>query len=245
MPPLAIPRSPALRRRDRRPEVMDDPSLDPGLHRAALAGLERVHAVTRSAAAVWRAARPAAEEAARRGARLSVLDVATGGGAIALGLARLARSAGLPVDVEGVDLSPVALAFARERAAARRLDVRFDERDALSGELPPRDVVTTTLFLHHLDEHGGCELLARMARAARRRVIVHDLARSRAGYALAWAGTRALTRSRVVHVDGPRSVAAALSPAEALELARRAGLAGARVRREAFCRWTLVWERPG
>ena len=47
-------------------------------------------------------------------------------------------------------------------------------------------------------------LLKGMAAKARCLVIVDDLIRSRLGYAMAWIGTRLLSRSWVVHHDGPR-----------------------------------------
>jgi hypothetical protein len=99
------------------------------------------------------------------------------------------------------------------------------------------------LFLHHLDEPQAVALLARMAGAARRLVLVNDLNRSRAGYLLAWAGTRLLSTSAVVHTDGPLSVEGAFTIAEATALAEKAGLTGARVEPRWPCRWLLQW-RP-
>jgi hypothetical protein len=49
--------------------------------------------------------------------------------------------------------------------------------------------------------------------------------RCRAGWLAAWAGTRLLTRSPVVHFDGPQSVRAAWTESELRQLARDAGLA--------------------
>ena len=66
-------------------------------------------------------------------------------------------------------------------------------------------------------------LLYKMRCAARRLVLVSDLVRSRAGYALAAAVPRLLTRSRVVHVDAVRSVEAAFTPEEFRLLAAEAG----------------------
>ena len=60
--PAPSSESPALRHRDRRPELMDDPGLDPAAHRLALAGLARLNRVSRSAAAVWPAVRRLAAE---------------------------------------------------------------------------------------------------------------------------------------------------------------------------------------
>jgi hypothetical protein len=75
-------------------------------------------------------------------------------------------------------------------------------------------------------------------------VLVNDLSRSRTGLFLALVGTRLLSTSDVVRVDGPLSVKAAFTPAEARALAERAGLRGAKVMRRWPCRWLLTWERP-
>jgi hypothetical protein len=82
-----------------------------------------------------------------------------------------------------------------------------------------------------------------MAAAAARAVGVTDLERSRAGLALAWLGSRVLSRSYVVHHDAPASVRAAFTRAEIAALAREAGLEGATVRRAWPERWTLWWRR--
>ena len=107
------------------------------------------------------------------------------------------------------------------------------------------DAVVTSLFLHHLKEEKAVELLRRMAGAARHLLLVNDLERSRLGYLLAWFGTQLLTRSPIVHVDGPRSVEGAFTKSEAFGLAERAGLHGATIGRRWPCRFLLSWERPG
>ena len=66
---------------------------------------------------------------------------------------------------------------------------------------------------------------------------VEDVFHSRAGWWLAWVGTRLLSRSSVVHYDGPLSVQGAYTAQEALDLAQSAGLGGAAVQRRWPCRW--------
>ena len=100
------------------------------------------------------------------------------------------------------------------------------------------------LFVHHLPEDRIVRLLASMRARARRAVVITDLVRSRLGHALALGASRALTRSRVVHVDAPRSVRAALSPRELGGLARRAGLGDAGIRRVWPERMMLTWRAP-
>ncbi|MGL4465630.1 MAG: nucleotide-binding protein, partial [Planctomycetia bacterium] len=70
-----------------------------------------------------------------------------------------------------------------------------------------------------------------------------DLVRSPVGYVLAWVGARVLSRSPVVHVDGPRSVAGAFTPTELLALAEEAGLVGGKVLPRIPERFVFVWRR--
>jgi 2-polyprenyl-3-methyl-5-hydroxy-6-metoxy-1,4-benzoquinol methylase len=232
----------SLGRRDRQAEVMDQPGLDPLQHRAALHGLSRINLVSGSARILWPEISRIAKE---RDTPLRVLDVATGGGDVPLRLWKRANRAGLPIHFSGCDISPTALQLARERADHSGGDVEFFHADVLADGVPDGfDIVTCSLFLHHLEEADALELLRKMGHAAKRLVLVNDLARGRFGYLLAAVGARLLTRSRVVHVDGPRSVRAAFTPKEALELANRARLSGATVARRWPCRFLLSWERP-
>jgi SAM-dependent methyltransferase len=233
----------SLSQRRRRPEIMDQPGLDPGRHAAALRGLARINFWSRSAGILWP---PLAALARQLGTtRLRVLDLASGGGDVAIRLWRQARRAGLEFHIEGRDLSPLAVGHARAAAARQRADMAFQLGDVLQGPLPSGfDAVLSSLFLHHLDEDQAAAFLRRMAETAGRLVLVNDLARGWTGLALAHLATRLLTRSPVVHCDGPRSVEGAFTPAEALALAAQAGLNGATVSRHWPCRFLLKWERP-
>jgi 2-polyprenyl-3-methyl-5-hydroxy-6-metoxy-1,4-benzoquinol methylase len=120
--------------------------------------------------------------------------------------------------------------------------VEFFQLDVLEDAWPESryDVVMNSLFLHHLSEEGVLRLLVRM-REAGGLVVVDDLLRTRAGYWLAWLGCRLLSRSPVVHFDGPVSVESAFSVAEVMALAERAGLSGAGLRRHWPERFLLTW----
>ncbi|QDU19540.1 methyltransferase domain-containing protein [Urbifossiella limnaea] len=226
---------PSLARRERVPELMDDPALDPAEHRRALAGLARLNRVSDSPGVLW----PAVRELAR-GGPLRVLDVATGSGDVPRALAAKAVRAGLPVEVAGCDISATAIDAAKQAAPG----LTFFVHDVLRDPLPAGfDVVTCSLFLHHLSDDDAVTLLRRIAAAAGRRVLVNDLARSRFNYVSVWAASRLLTRSAVVRFDGPASVRSAFTAAEAAGLAARAGLTGAAVRGRFPCRFLLQWER--
>jgi SAM-dependent methyltransferase len=193
-------------------------------------------------AALWPAIARRARE--RPGELVRVLDIACGGGDVASALAQRAAREGLGVRVAGCDVSPTAVALARRRAEARGIGVAFFECDVLAGPLPSGyDVITATLFLHHLDEAQAVDLLRRMRLAAGRAALVDDLVRSQWGHALAWAGCRLLSGSPVVHHDGPVSVAAAFTPAEVRDLAALAGWEGATLTRHWPQRYLLAWNR--
>ncbi len=240
---MATLRLPDFSQRVRRPEIMDQPGLDPAEHAAALRGLGRINVLSRSGAVLWPTIARIARE--QSGKPLRVLDLATGGGYVPVTLARLAARAGLDLRIDGCDISATAVAFAKEQANAQGFDLHVFECDVLTGALPQGyDVITTTLFLHHLDDASAVDLLRRMREAAGRAVLVDDLVRSRWGHALAWMGCRLLSRSRVVHHDGPVSVEAAFTPAEVLEMARAAGMDGAMLTRHWPQRFLLQWRRP-
>jgi SAM-dependent methyltransferase len=250
-------------------ELMDDPGLGPREHRQALEALAVVSRLSLNSERVWREVRrqwegrtdpapspfgrPEASGAKRgwkerKGLRsglpaIRVLDVACGGGDTVRALKRRADREGVPLEVHGCDVSPAALAHARERARGEGTEVHFFQLDALRAPLPRGyDIVCSSLFLHHLTEEEAVDVLARMAEAGNS-LVLQDLLRSRAGYWLAWWTLRLMSRSRVAHVDGPRSVQASFRIPEVATLARKAGLDDVRIVRCWPQRFTLYWRR--
>ena len=120
----------------------------------------------------------------------------------------------------------------------------FFTHDAIRDPLPDGfDVVTCSLFLHHLSDDDAGTVLRRIKDAAGRLVLVNDLARSRFNFLAVWLACHLTTRSRVVRFDGPASVRSAFTPAEAAALAGRAGMTGATVSHRFPCRFLLSWSR--
>ncbi len=232
------PARPWLRERRLEPEIMDQPELDATRHEAALAGLARINWISRSASNLWA---PLRNWARTHTATLRVLDIASGGGDVTCALAQRAERARLPLHLEGCDFSPRAVAFAQRRAGGR---ARFFEHDVLAHGVPEGyDIVICSLFFHHLTALEARHLLSAMAQQVRVGLAIHDLRRSSLGLLMAYAGTRVLSRSDVVHTDGVLSARAAFSSPEFADLARDAGLAGARLTTHWPERLRLVWSR--
>ena len=220
-------------------ERMDDPGIDPAAHAHALAGLARLNAWARSDRLLW----PAIEREARaRGGELHVMDLACGAADGPMRIAARAAAAGLRIRWTLVDARRGSIDAARTRVADAGARADLVVHDVVADDVPGHaDVVTCSLFVHHLDRPDAVRLLASMRAAARRAVAVADLDRSRTGLSLAWGASRVLSRSPVVHFDAPASVRAAFTAEEAADMAREAGLGGASVRRAWPARWVLDW----
>lgn len=220
-------------------ERMDDPRIDPRVHAQALDGLARLNAWSRSDRLLWSTIE---REARAGGDTLHVMDLACGAADGPMRMAARARAAGLRVRWTLVDAHTGSVDAARARVAATCACAEVLRHDVVAAGVPGRaDVVTCSLFVHHLERSDAVRLLASMRGAARRAVAVADLDRLPHGLALAWAASRLLSRSPVVHFDAPASVRAAFTAEEACTMAIEAGLTGVRVRRAWPARWVLEW----
>jgi 2-polyprenyl-3-methyl-5-hydroxy-6-metoxy-1,4-benzoquinol methylase len=233
------------------PELMDDPKLDQAEHNRALAGLRRINLICnigkRIATEILRLMQDRGLQTAR------VLDVGCGSGDVAIDVWRrisLHHSA----TVCGWDMSPTAIASARKLAA--RVDrnpstdssISFEESNVFAlgppGEHQRFDFVYCSLFMHHFSSQQTVEILSFMKALATHGVLVSDLVRSRFGWVLAKIGCHLLSRSYVVHFDGPQSVKAAYTTDEFQGLSNRAGMNGSVVRKHWPARFLFVWEQP-
>ncbi len=228
-----------LKTRCLEPELMDQPDVDPQLHREALAALHRVNRLSRIPQVLWKALLRWVP--AEQLPRLRLLDVACGGGDVLVQLGRWARSRGWSWQLAGCDFSPRALEISCSCARKAGLEVELFEhdvtRDVLSGSW---DAVTCTLFLHHLEEATAVKLLGQMAQAAQHVALVDDLNRTCLGYAMAWTVGR-LSRNLLVREDAPQSVRAAFTPEEAARMVRQAGGRVLQLRRHWPQRWLLAF----
>jgi 2-polyprenyl-3-methyl-5-hydroxy-6-metoxy-1,4-benzoquinol methylase len=231
------------------PELMDDPAIDPVEHRRALNGLRRVNKLCQTGQHLAKEILSVANKNSRDS--ITVLDIGCGSGDVAAEVGRRLASH-VKCKVVGWDISPTAVDCAKQAwsASQNRLptskrstaEVHFQQADVFQTKDLKFDVVYCCLFLHHFTEHQAVQVLERMKEIAALSVLVDDLVRSRLGYALAQIGCQLLSRSPVVHFDGPQSVRAAFTQSEARELAARAGLQACTIRRHWPERYLLRWD---
>ncbi len=157
------------------------------------------------------------------GARLRMIDLATGSGDIPRLVAEYGRKVGAELQIDALDRQSATLEIAK-RLTARYPEIGFVEGDVLEWQPPePYDIVFCTLALHHFSEDNAVHLLQRCRDLSRKFVLVSDLRR---GW-LATIGVHLLTatmfREPMTKYDGRLSAARAFSFSEMNQLARRAG----------------------
>jgi 2-polyprenyl-3-methyl-5-hydroxy-6-metoxy-1,4-benzoquinol methylase len=239
-----------LKERQLVPEWMDDPELDREEHRRALAGLRRVNRLSLTAGRIARSIQ--AYAATHRLTAASILDLGCGSGDVALGVARTLAK-GIDWSIEGWDVSPTAIEVAQQSVAGEkegqalvahrpRVSLAFRQRNAFAESTERFDFVYCSLFLHHFNEAEALRLVQQMIGLARLAIIIDDLDRSWFGWWLAKIGVQLLSRSPIVHFDGPQSVRAAFTPAEARQLAQACGVKRLSVERHWPARWLLFAE---
>ena len=231
------------------PEWMDDPAIDPVEHRRALNGLRRVNKLCQTGKHVAKEILAIAKKNNRNS--LTVLDLGCGSGDVAIDVGRRLASqieckvVGWDISKTAVDCATKAWSTSQDRLLASRrssVEMHFQQVDVFQPTDLKFDVVYCCLFLHHFTERQAVQVLERMKGVASLSVLVDDLVRSRLGYILAQIGCQLLSRSPVVHFDGPQSVRAAFTESEACEVAAQAGLKPCTTRRHWPERYLLRWD---
>lgn len=173
------------------------------------------------------------------------LDVGSGSGDLARLLATRAEA------VHGIDADPAIVERARERTAPG-VPVTFSVGDAL-GDVPsgPYDVITCVATIHHMPmtdaltrfrEHlapGGTLIVVGLYRPQSPSDYLIDAVAIPSNIAMAWIKNKGRRAPRPVAMTAPTRPATAAFPGIVREA--RLALPGARLRRQLFWRYTLVW----
>ncbi len=203
------------------PEWMDDPGLPEVDHLQALAGLARLNRVSCVSRTIYRRLVRYAKQIKPR--PLKVLDVASGCGDLPIDWATRAARSGVPMQITATDISGVAVEATLRQARNRNVEIGILQRNCVTEGLPfGFDVVTCSLFIHHLNDFQATRLLQSMRASAAVALLVCDLERSRLNVALVALASRLVTRSSVVHHDAVASVKGAYTRAEFERLACQA-----------------------
>lgn len=175
---------------------------------------------------------------------ITLLDIATGSADTPIAAVRWARSKGFTLRVTAVDnhqttldLAAAHLAEPANRDCADAITLHRADALTLDDQFPPRsfDFVHAALFLHHLPDEQAIRVLASMDRLRRVGLLWNDLVRTPMARAFIHLAT--IGQPRIVQHDARVSVAAGFRRAEALALARAAGIANP------YHRWNIFTHR--
>jgi ubiquinone/menaquinone biosynthesis C-methylase UbiE len=179
---------------------------------------------------------------ARRTGRMefSLLEVAAGTGFVPMQASRQLCREGVKLDLTLLDRAPSHLPQngTTKKIAADVLSVPFSDSAF--------DLVSCSLFLHHLSPEEVVEFARESLRVSRVAILVNDLVRHPLHLALAYAGVP-IYRSRITRNDAPASVKQAYTVEEMTEFFRRAGAAKVEAQRHFLFRMGVVaWKTsPG
>jgi ubiquinone/menaquinone biosynthesis C-methylase UbiE len=196
------------------PELLDTDAGSPAEVEGSLADLRLVNRWFGGASTLFRLVRNVAQ---RTGAReFSLLDVAGASGDIAHYVQARMLRLGVRVDIVLLDRSTSHLSQQFPAVAADALAMPFPD-----GSF---DLVTSSLFLHHLEPEQIRSFANEALRVARVAVLANDLRRSALHLAAVYSGY-VLYRSRLTRHDAPASVRRSYTAEELRDILRASSAA--------------------
>ena len=157
------------------------------------------------------------------GAKMRVVDLATGSGDIPRLLVDHARKIGAQIEVDAVDQQAATLEIARTLSADYP-EIFYHEANILEWDCPQDyDIALCSLALHHFSDDDAVRLLRRCRELSKRFALVSDLRR---GFLLrtgVYILTALIFREPMTRFDARLSAQRAFSFGEMRELATRAG----------------------
>jgi len=220
----------------RRPiaELLDTDSGTPEQIAASLSDLQRINrwfgGISTARALVERVAERT------RSSRLSLLEIASGAGYVPRTVHERLRKAGIELDVTLLDRSSSHLDHFARSVAGDVLALPFRDESF--------DLVSSTLFIHHLPPEQVVRSVREALRVCRKAVLINDVTRSRLHLWMVYAGLP-LFRSRITWHDAPASVIQAYTSEEMRAMLE--DIPGTRVEicgRYLFRMGVTVWRNP-
>jgi 2-polyprenyl-3-methyl-5-hydroxy-6-metoxy-1,4-benzoquinol methylase len=157
------------------------------------------------------------------GARMRIVDLATGSGDIPRLIINFARNIGAHVEIDAVDRQPATLQIART-LSSRYPEISYHEANILKWDCEQDyDVALCSLVLHHFSDEDAVNVLRRCRELSKKFVLVSDLRRGfllRVGVHLL---TAAIFREPMTRFDARLSAQRAFSFSEMRQFAIRTG----------------------
>jgi len=197
------------------PELLDSDAGTPSEIASSLSDLNRINRWFGGIATTESLIRRIAQDMGAKS--LSLLEVAAGAGAVPAAVAAQLAQTGIQVTVTLLDRASSHLKNGNRRAVA-------GDALALPFSDASFDVVSSSLFVHHLGPDEVVRFVNEGLRVCRAAVVINDLVRHPAHLGLVYAGMP-LYRSRLTRHDAPASVKRAYTEDEMRDLLQKSSAA--------------------
>jgi Methyltransferase domain len=233
------------------PEILDSDACSPADVQATLRDLGRVNRWFGGVATTQKMVERVAQVSGSK--HFSLVEVAAGSGEVPEVVGRKLARRGITLDVTLLDRAGSHLAQRSRAAVNHGGDSRLRESHGVVADalaLPfgdgAFDLVSCSLFAHHLDAQQLAQFVREGLRVSRRALLINDLVRHPLHLALAFAGFP-LMRSSVAWLDGLTSVRRAYVPGEMRSMLASALSAGTETQVEIsrhylFRMGVIVWK---
>jgi len=228
--------------RSTRAEKMDDPAAPEEALRQNLRELEVVNQLLGGYSVVLNALNSLSLPTNKK---VRMADMGCGGGDMLRAIAKWAARKQVDVQLSGIDLNPIMIAYAKEHSAGFN-NIGFLQRNVMDEALAHKhfDIVVCSLFCHHFPHGALVPLVKKMYGIAQKAVIINDLHR----HWFAWYSIRLLTaifsKTDMVKHDAPLSVERAFSRKDLEQVMKEAGISQYTLKWKWAWRWELIIRKP-
>jgi len=217
------------------PEILDSAECPPDEVESSLDDLCRINRWFGGVATTRKLIERVAKVTGKK--NLSVLEVAAGFGEVPRAVAQQLEPRGITLEITELDRAASHLRRGHRALVADALALPFRNNSF--------DLVSSSLFAHHLEPPDLARFGAEASRVSRCAVLINDLIRHPLHLALVYAGFP-IMRSYVSRVDGVASVKRAYTPAEMQQILSN-GAGGKRLeisRHYLFRMGVILWKNP-
>ena len=172
---------------------------------------------------------------------IRILDIGSGGGDSLANIYRRFHSR-YKLELTGLDLKSDCIKYANKRHENCPIEfIESDYRDRIGRvEATTFDIMTASLFCHHLTDSDLIELFIWMSQKARIGFVINDLERHPLAYHSIRILTKLFSKSYLVKHDAPLSVRRGFKRKELKSLLERAGIQNYQIEWRWAFRWLII-----
>lgn len=115
---------------------------------------------------------------------IKILDVGCGAGGMGAAISKWGKARGFDIRYSGIDRNEDAIKSARDKSSCHNVEYKIG--NLFDADLPEADFVIVSMVFHHFTDIGIREAIIHLLKKSRHGLIVNDLIRSLASYAVCY-----------------------------------------------------------